>query len=76
MKPRPIVLVLLILLSLALFILPATSHEGHPPSEHNPPADPAPVGERDPVVGTLAFLSIVVAGVAGLWVYRVIRRGL
>lgn len=31
---------------------------------------------RDPLVTALAIAAIVVAGAAGFWVYRTIRRGL
>jgi hypothetical protein len=31
---------------------------------------------RSPLVGPLAVVAIIVVAVAGLWIYRVIRRGL
>ena len=39
------------------------------------PAGPPP-GERNPVQGVLAVLAIIVAGGAGVFIYRVIRHGL
>lgn len=40
------------------------------------PPDAKPLGERNPLIGFLAAGSIVVAAVAGIYVYRVIRKGL
>jgi hypothetical protein len=36
----------------------------------------APPGDRSPLQGVLAVVAIVVAAGAGIWVYRVIRKGL
>jgi hypothetical protein len=40
------------------------------------PPDAKPPGERDPLIGLLGAGSIVVAAAAGIYVYRVIRKGL
>lgn len=40
------------------------------------PPDAKPPGEREPLIGLLAAVSIVVAAAAGIYVYRVIRKGL
>lgn len=48
-----------------------------PHREPSPATSPLPPpGERDPLVGAAAVAAIVVVAGAGLWVYRVIRRGL
>ena len=41
-----------------------------------PPADAKPPGERNPVLGVAAVGAIILAGAAGLYVYRGIRKGL
>ncbi|MGI8426657.1 MAG: hypothetical protein ACR2FO_05700 [Actinomycetota bacterium] len=39
-------------------------------------ADGQPPGERNPLLGLLAAASIVIVLAAGIYVYRVIRKGL
>lgn len=46
------------------------------PTRATPSPGGRPSGARDPLVGALAVIAILVAGGAGLWVYRVIRKGL
>ncbi|MGH2767797.1 MAG: hypothetical protein ACRDIF_02450 [Actinomycetota bacterium] len=46
------------------------------PSLPSVPPDSPPPGVREPLVGAVAVVSLVVAAAAGLWIYRVIRRGL
>ena len=45
----------------------------------SPTLDPSrlkPPGIQSPLVGVAAVIAIVIAAAAGLWVYRVIRKGL
>lgn len=71
---------LTITLALTLALAPplvARSLSPLPPLRPSPGSSPLPPpGERDPLVGFAAAAAIVVAGGAGLWVYRVIRKGL
>lgn len=39
------------------------------------PTPPTP-GEQDPLLGAIAIGTIAVVAIAGLWLYRVIRKGL
>lgn len=54
----------------------AAAQQTPSPSASVSPIPPKPPGERDPVVGVLAILAILVAGGAGVFIYRVIRKGL
>lgn len=45
------------------------------PSASTLPLAPPP-GERNPLQGVLAVVAIIVAGGAGVFIYRVIRKGL
>lgn len=73
-----LVIVLACALSLALAgsVFPANAHEGHThtPAPSVRPADPP--GEQSPLVGALAGVAILVAGLAGIFIYRLIREGL
>lgn len=40
------------------------------------PADGQPPGERNPLVALIAAASIIVVGVTGIFIYRMIREGL
>lgn len=54
----------------------ALAHPGHSPS--TTPAsnlNPAPPGERSPLVAVAAGAAVVIAGGAGIFIYRVIRKG-
>jgi hypothetical protein len=46
------------------------------PSATLDPSKFKPPGVQSPIVGVLAVVTILVVAVAGLWVYRVIRKGL
>lgn len=71
---------LTIALALTLALAPplvARSLSPLPPLRPSPATSPLPPpGERDPLVGAAAVATIVVVAGAGLWVYRVIRKGL
>jgi hypothetical protein len=42
----------------------------------SPTPVPPPPGGQDPVLGAIAIGTIAVVAIAGLWLYRVIRKGL
>jgi hypothetical protein len=42
----------------------------------SPPHTPAPIVPRGNPLGRVGIAAMVVAAVAGLWIYRVIRKGL
>jgi hypothetical protein len=62
-----------------MFILLLTANpagaQGPSPTTTLPPDLPPP-GLQNPWIGALAIGTILVAGAAGLWIYRVIRKGL
>lgn len=58
-----------------LLALPVLAHEGPHPSASPSPAG-APIGESNLVVALAAAAGIVVVGAAGIYIYRLIKKGL
>lgn len=57
---------------------PAVAHEGetHVTATYSPVPISNPVGESSPMVTALAAGGIVLVGGAGIYIYRIIRKGL
>ncbi len=69
------------LVALLVLIIPAAAplaqtpnHEGH--SEERDPVPAQPPGERNPVIGIIAAVTILVVGAAGIFIYRIIKEGI
>ncbi|MGH2772309.1 MAG: hypothetical protein ACRDIU_04135 [Actinomycetota bacterium] len=84
---RQRIFLLAVVSAVALWFSPAAAyaHGDEPHDEPSPtfsqlpfkpPADAKPPGERNPVLGIAVVGAIILAGGAGLYVYRGIRKGL
>lgn len=56
---------------------PSVAHEGetHVTATYSP-VDTTPVGESNPLVAALAAGGIILVGGAGIYIYRLIKKGL
>lgn len=72
---RLLVAVIFVLASSALFIASAQALDQHTPSPA-PPADGQTIGERNPIVAIAAAAGIILTGAAGIYIYRIIKKGL
>lgn len=70
--------ILLWCLMLLALAQPALAHEGesHVTATFSPVPVSDPVGESNPMVTALAAGGIVLVGGAGIYIYRIIRKGL
>lgn len=64
-----------VLASWPLLIASALALDQHNPSPA-PPADGQTIGERNPIVAVAAAAGIILTGVAGIYIYRIIKKGL
>ena len=70
-----VVALLVVVIPVASAIAQTPDHEGHSGDDATPvPAQPP--GERSPVVGVVAGVSILIVGVTGIFIYRIIRKGI
>ncbi len=72
---RLLVAAIFVLASWAPFIASAhglNQHTQSPP----PPADGQTIGERNPIVAIAAAVGIILTGAAGIYIYRIIKKGL
>ncbi len=73
-----VVVVALLLVTIPLTIAVAQStpgHDGHS-EENGTPVPAQPPGERNPLVGIIAGVAILVVGAAGIFIYRIIKEGI
>ena len=57
-------------------VLIASVHGAGQHTPPTPPPDGETIGERNPIVAAAAALGIILTGVAGIYIYRIIKKGL
>ena len=70
-----VVALLFVVIPVAMAIGQTPDHQDHPEDDATPvPAQP--LGERNPVIGIIAAVTILVVGAAGIFIYRIIKQGI